>query len=64
MTIQEPQTTKGAAVSAAYPRVSALPTGKAFTLYPATRIGSTEYAARLIASRFAVSPVTIRDVAS
>ena len=61
---KEPQTTKRAAVRAAYPQVLALPAGKALSSYPVPCIGSTEYAARVIAARFGVSPVIANAIVS
>jgi hypothetical protein len=59
---QEPQTTKGAAVPAAYPQVFAFLTSKAVTHYPVAGVASSEYAARIIAARFAVPAVIARAI--
>jgi hypothetical protein len=64
MAKKETPKTKGAAVGAAYPQSSALPAGQRDTFYPVPRIGSTEYAARIIAARFDVSPVIAGAIVS
>jgi hypothetical protein len=59
---QEPQTTKGAAADTANPQVFAFLASKAVTYYPVAGLASSEYAARIVAVRFAVPAVIARAI--
>jgi len=54
---------QGTVGAAPYPEIAFL-VSRAIPAYPVTRIGSTKYTARLIAARFAVSPVIAREIAA